>query len=408
MVAPRCISKLAIMAGCLLLASQPVLGAPGDHFNVLPADIAPPNSTLPNDIEASFVERPNGAVPAVPDGFAVSLFASNLKHPRSIAVAPDGDVFVVEEGPGSVVRLRDLKGGGRADQIQLFASGFRTPHGIALRDGQLYIGDLNAVWRASYLNRDSVPTAEFKRVTTAADLRPDGWHTTRDIVFDPSGKLYLAIGARDDVSEAPLPDATIEAIAENGSMAPFATGLRNVEGLAFYPGTNDLWVTVNERDALGARVPADFFAHVRAGDFFGWPYAYNGAHPDPIFGAKRPDLVIKSKAPDVLIEAHSAPLGLLFYTGKQFPSEYQGDAFIALHGSGPYDKPDAYKVIRIRFKNGKPIGGYEDFVTGFSRNERGNLKVWGTPSQMAVASDGSILLVDDKGACVWRIAYVGK
>ncbi|MGZ5936508.1 MAG: hypothetical protein ACXWLK_03845, partial [Rhizomicrobium sp.] len=137
MVAPRCISKLAILAGCLLAVSQPVLGAPGDHFNVLPADIAPPNSTLPKDIEPSFVERPNGAVPAVPDGFSVSLFASNLKHPRSIAVAPDGDVFVVEEGPGSVVRLRDSKGGGRADQIQLFASGFRTPHGIALRDGQL-------------------------------------------------------------------------------------------------------------------------------------------------------------------------------------------------------------------------------------------------------------------------------
>src|SRR4029077_11990642 len=150
---------------------------------------------------------------------------------------------------------------------------------------------------------------------------------------------------RDDVSEAPLPDATIELVGADGSMTPFATGLRNVEGLAFYPGSSELWVAVNERDTLGARTPADFLAHVGQGDFFGWPYAYNGAIPDPVFGAKRPDMVKKSKTPDLLFEAHSAPLGLIFYTGKQFPTNYQGDAFLAFHASGPYDKPDGYKVV---------------------------------------------------------------
>ncbi len=341
----------------------------------------------------------------MPDGFAISQFASGLAHPRNLAVAPNGDIFVVEEGPGDILRLRDTDGNGRADQIKKFATGFALPHGIAIRGNQLYIGDVNAVWRATYLNRDSIPIGEFKRVTTAPDLRPDGWHSTRDIVFDPGGQLYLTIGARNDVSEAPLPDATIELIANDGSMSPYATGLRNVEGLAFYPGTNDLWVTVNERDALGARVPADFLAHVRAGDFFGWPYAYNGPNPDPVFGSKRPDQVQKTRTPDVLFEAHSAPLGLVFYMGQQFPLEYRGDAFVAFHGSGPYDKPDGYKVVRIRFKNGAPIGGYEDFVTGFFTNAGGKLSVWGTPSQLAVSRDGSLLVADDKCACIWRVSY---
>ena len=224
----------------------------------------------------------------------------------------------------------------------------------------------------------------------------------------PEGRLYLTIGARNDVSEAPAPDATIQLVAADGTMKPFATGLRNVEGLAFYPGTDDLWVTVNERDKLGARLPPDYLAHVRAGDFFGWPYAYVGPHPDPDFGAKRPDMVAKTKTPDVLFEAHSAPLGMIFYTGTQFPAEYRGDAFVAIHGSGPYDKPDGYKVVRVRFKDKKPIGGYDDFVTGFSNAGVIRLSVWGTPSQLAVAKDGSLLIADEKGTTVWRVAYTGK
>ena len=129
-----------------------------------------------------------------------------------------------------------------------------------------------------------------------------------------------------------MPPATYWHVGAGGLIVTLSNGLRNVEGVAFYPGSNELWVTVNERDALGARVPADFLAHVRQGDFFGWPYAYNGPNPDPVFGAKRPDLVKKSKTPDVLFEAHSAPLGLVFYTGKQFPANYRCDAVVAFHG----------------------------------------------------------------------------
>jgi glucose/arabinose dehydrogenase len=392
------------VVGFLIMATIDVRAAPGDHFILLPRDVPPPNTTNPKDLDPDFVDRPANAMPKVPEGFEISVFASGLHHPRSLAVAPDGVVFVVGEGPGIIFRLRDSNGDGRVDRISEFAAGFKTPHGIALRDGQIYVSDTNAVWRASYQGRDSVPMTEFQRVTKAPDLRPTGSHNTRDIVFDSTGRLYLAIGARDDVSEAPLPDATIELIGADGEMTPFATGLRNVEGLAFFPGSDDLWVTVNERDRLGARTPSDFLAQVRNGDFFGWPYAYDGPNPDPVFGAKRPDLVAQTRTPEVLLGAHSAPLGLIFYTGTQFPAEYRNDAFVAIHGSGPYDTLDGYKVVRVRFKNGKPVGGYDDFVTGFASISNGQVHAWGTPSQLAVAGDGSLLLVDDKGGCIWRIS----
>ena len=408
MTAQRRVKRTTGLVAFLLTACVCAQAAPGDHFVLLSKDLPPPGSTKPIDFDPDFVERPANAVPQVPPGFAVSLFASNLKHPRSLAVSPEGDVFVVGEGPGIVMRLRDADGDGKAEQAKEFASGFKTPHGIALRDGQITIADTQAVWRAPYSGRDSVPMAEFKRLTAAPDLRPIGWHATRDVVYDSTGKLYLAIGARDDLSEQPLPDASIQRIGADGAMTPYATGLRNVEGLAFYPGTDKLWITVNERDKLGARLPSDFLAQAREGDFFGWPYAYNGPNPDPVFGAKRPDLVAKTKIPEVLLGAHTAPLGLVFYTGTQFPADYRGDAFVAIHGSGPYDKPDGYKVVRVKFKNGAPVGGYEDFITGFSTSQNGHLYVWGTPSQLAVAKDGSLLIADDKGSCVWRVSAVQK
>ncbi len=401
--------RLPVVLGMFCIcAISPAQAAPGTHHDISATDLPAPNATLPMDISPGFVSPPTGVRPEVPAGFTIAEFASHLKHPRSLAVAPDGDVYLVEQGPGTVTRLRDTDGDGKADKIAQFSSGFHGPHGIAFHGNQLYIADTTAVWRTPYAGRENVAAQDYQRVTKAPDLRPDGWHSTRDIVFDSKGRLYLAIGARNDVSEAPLPDATIQLVAADGTMKPFATGLRNVEGLAFYPGTDDLWVTVNERDKLGARLPLDYLAHVHAGDFFGWPYAYDGPHPDPAFGAKRPDLVAKTKTPDVLFEAHSAPLGLLFYTGTQFPPEYRGDAFVAIHGSGPYDKPDGYKVVRVRFKNAKPMGGYEDFVTGFANAGVIRLSVWGTPSQLAVAKDGSLLIADEKGTTIWRVAYTGS
>ena len=262
---PICRDYFVVLSVASWLASPLVaVAAPGDQFNILPRDLPAPNTTLPLELTPSTDSPPPGSVPQVPAGFAISQFVSHAGYIRSLAVAPNGDVFVVRP-QGDVLRLRDTRGQGIADQVKLFTTGFANAHGVAIRDGQLYISDMNAVWQAPYLDRDAIPFSDFKRITASPDLRPTGppgYHSTRDIVFGPTGKLYLAFGAHDDVSEALSPDATIEVIAGDGTMSPFATGLRNVEGLAFYPGTNDLWVTVNERDGLGARVPADFLAHV--------------------------------------------------------------------------------------------------------------------------------------------------
>ena len=176
----------AILFVASWLANSPVAGgAPGDHFNILPRDLPAPYTTGPSDLTPSFDDPPPGSAPRVPDGFAISQFASHLGYVRSLAVAPDGDVFVVRP-EGDILRLRDIRGEGMAGKNQQFAMGFKNPHGIAIRDGQLFISDMNAVWRAPYLDRETIPFTDFKRVTAAPDLRPEGEHTTRDIVFGPT------------------------------------------------------------------------------------------------------------------------------------------------------------------------------------------------------------------------------
>jgi glucose/arabinose dehydrogenase len=295
----------------LLLVATALIGEPGDRF-LFPADrLPPPNSTLPRDIDPQFVKAPAHFLPKVPPGFSVSMFASGPKliHVRWLTTAPNGDVFLAETGAGRITLLRDADGDGKAELIATFAQGFKGPHGMAVHNGSLYVADVQAVWRLPYRDGDTASKSAPVRVTTAPNLRTEGWHKSREIAIDSNGVLYLAIGARKDVEDDdPPPDATVQVVVLQGAMSPFATGLRNVAGMAVQPGTDDLWGTVSERDALGAQLPPDCFAHIAKGDFFGWPYAYAGPHPDPMFGAKRPDLVAMTKTPEVLFEAHAAPL----------------------------------------------------------------------------------------------------
>jgi glucose/arabinose dehydrogenase len=408
-------TKLAwrvIVVGYVFLSAGTAAN-PGDQFRLSPANLPAPNSSPPNDISPDFDGEKAGFLPSVPPGFSINAFASRpqLKNPRWLAVAPNGDVFVAESGFGKITVLRDADGDGNAEIVSSFATGFDKPHGMAFRGGAFYVADVRAIWRFVYKDGDLVASGAPTRITKAPDLRPDGWHWTREIAIDSNGAIFLAIGARGDVLEAPEPDATVQKIDASGTMTTYASGLRNVAGLAFYPGTDELWGTINERDLLGGGLPPDYLAHIHRGDFFGWPYAYVGPNPDPVFGSKRPDLVAKTVVPDVLFEAHSAPLGLVFYDGTQFPPQFKGDAFVAFHASGPYGKPDGYKVVRVRFENGKPTGGYEDFANGFSTLAQvpgeGAPKpiVFGTPAGLAVAKDGSLLIADENA--VWRVSYVG-
>jgi glucose/arabinose dehydrogenase len=401
----------ALMAGGAALAAD----HPGQKFQFSATSLAKPYATPAAGNESSIIPRPAGAMPDVPQGFAVSIFADRLTNARWMAVAPNGDVFLAEpsDSGGKITVLRDSNGDGKADKSFTFAaSGLVYPHGLAFHDGYLYVGDLKGIWRFAYKDGQTAAEGAPEKVTTkVADLRPKGNHVTRDIAFGPDGALYLAFGSRDNISDF-KPGAQVFKINADGSMSEFASGIRNPVGIAFAPGTNTLYVSTNERDGLGDDLPPDYFTSVKQGGFYGYPYAYIGPHPDPVWGAKDPGGKIASTiTPDVLFHAHSAPTGLAFYTGSNFPADYKGDAFVSLHGSWNAGSPTGYKVVRVHFAGGKPVGGYENFATGFW-NGMGNsgepAKVWGRPVGLAVAKDGSLLVADDVANVVWRVTYTGK
>jgi glucose/arabinose dehydrogenase len=393
--------------GCTAALGAPANDFPGKHFQVLPSDLPKPFATPAVENSSKTIARPPGAALQAPKGFSVSVFADHLNNPRWFAVAPNGDVFLAEPDAGKITLLRDSKGTGKADKISTFASGFHGPHGLAFHDGALYVGDRDAVWKLDYT--DGALTAGKKtRITKQHDLGIGG-HSTRDIAFGPDGTLYLAIGSNGNINEGePAFRAAVNKVEADGTLSTFASGTRNPVGITLYPGTDTLWITVNERDGLGDQLVPDYLTHVEKGAFYGWPYAYTGNNPDPTFGAKRPDMVAKSKTPDLLFQSHSAPLGLVFYEGAQFPADYKSDAFVSLHGSWNNSVPTGYKVVRVHFANGKPVGGYDDFVTGFAVPGTSPAQVWGRPAGLAVAKDGSLLIADDAGKTVWRVAYTGK
>jgi glucose/arabinose dehydrogenase len=389
----------------LLSASAHAADQPGQKFNITPASMPAPYATPASAKPPENISRPEGVMPKAPPGFTVSVFASGLFQPRFMEVAPNGDVFLSQPDAGKVSLLHD-QGGGKI-RITTFANGFDGAHGLALRAGYLYVGDRRAVWRLPYV--EGAPKAKSReRMTKAPTLGRPGGHFTRDIAFDTKGALYVAIGSRDNIAEDPLPEASVERVMPDGTLQPYATGTRNPVGIAFYPGTDNLFVTVNERDGLGDGLVPDYLTHLEPGAFYGWPYAYIGNHPDPDFGKKRPDLVAGAKVPDLLFQSHSAPLGLVFYEGAQFPREYKGDAFVALHGSWNSSQPTGYKVVRVHFANGRPAGGYENFLTGFWDGNSVPARVWGRPAGLAIAKDGSLLVADDTGKVIWRVAYTGK
>jgi glucose/arabinose dehydrogenase len=189
---------------------------------------------------------------------------------------------------------------------------------------------------------------------------------------------------------------------DGGNLKVFATGLRNCSAEAIEPRTGALWCAVNERDGLGDNLPPDYATEVREGAFYGWPWFYIGDHEDPRLAGRRPDLAGRVTVPDVLIQPHSAPLGIIFYDGAQFPPEYRGDAFVALHGSWNRGRRTGYKVVRLRFHDGRATGEYEDFLTGFVISDR---SVWGRPVGVAVDKDGALLVSEDGNGTVWRVSH---
>ena len=379
----------------------------GDRFEFHPDTLALPFDTPGVANGSRTIPRPRTAALQVPEGFRANLFADGLEAPRWMAVAENGDVFVSEPSEGRVMLLRDGDGDGRAEYINTYLKRRGRPHGLALRDRNLYVANIMGVWAYPYAPGAVAPTGEAVAVTRAGAFGIRGGHWTRNLVFSPDGaRFFVAIGSYGNIGIEPEPRATVQVFdADGGNQRTFAAGLRNPVGIAVYPGSDDLYVVVNERDGLGDELVPDYLTRVEDDDFFGWPYAYIGQNPQPGFAEKRPDLVERTKVPDLLFRSHSAPLGLVFYDSNQFPASYKGDAFVALHGSWNAAKPRGYMVVHAPFKDGRPAGHYQAFATGFWAQGIRRAKVWGRPAGLAVAKDGSLLIADDVGGAIWRVSY---
>ena len=390
-------------------AAAPPEQPPGQRIQVLPGDLPAPYATPSKANHPRRVKRPDGAVLRVPDGFEANLFATGLRHPRWLTVAANGDVLLSEPGIEEITLLRDTDGDGVADIKSTFLSGFRDLRGLAIHGDSLYIADLKRVWRLPYRAGDLRNRAEPRPLTAAASLGDGEGHWSRLIAFAPDGRhFYVTVGSIDNIGEEPAPRATVQRFdADGGGQRTFAGGLRNPVGIAFRPGTAEPYVVVNERDGMGDDLVPDFLTRLVPDGFYGWPYAYIGANPHPGLADKRPDLVAKSIVPDLLFEAHSSPLGLVFYDGDGFPAAYRGDAFVALHGSWNAATPRGYTIVRVPFEGDRPAGHYEIFASGFWDAGSGSAEVWGRPAGLAVAADGSLLVADDWGGAVWRISYTG-
>ncbi len=392
------------------------IDAPGVRHQVSIADLPQPYATRSVGNAPKVVDRPKGAMLRVPDGFQVSEYASGLANPRFLLTAPNGDLFVTESKTGSIRVLRDTTGAGKPDLNELFITGLKQPFGLAFyppgpNPEFLYIANTDGIVRLPYKNGDLKAKGPIQPITplSSGGRLQGGGHWTRSIAFSADGsRLFASVGSKTNVDEDSDPvekeRARIFVMNPDGSdKRDYATGLRNAVGIAVHPKTGDLWATVNERDGLGDDLVPDYVTRVKDGGFYGWPWFYLGDHPDPRH-KKDPHSELASTVlvPDLLVESHSAALNLVFYTGDQFPKEYHNDIFVAFHGSWNRRKRTGYKVVRIPLENGKPKGGYEDFLTGFVVSDS---EVWGRPVGLAVSKEGALFVSEDGNNSIWKISW---
>lgn len=409
--------------------------APGRIHEVRASDLPQPFATPSAGNGPQTVPRPQGATPAVPPGFRVTLWATDPDKGRLMVKAPNGDLFV-SSMPKRLIKVMRSSTGERADAISTFAADLNRPFGFAFwpvgpNPTHLYVAYVNSIVRFPYKNGDLVASAGAEVVVPNLVAAP-GAHSTRTLVFSADSKtMFVSIGSASNIGEqigarppgslaewearkglgAAWGDETDRAVvlsfdADGGNRSTHATGLRNCVGLYRHPGTGDLFCSVNERDLLGDNLPPDYLTRVRRGGFYGWPWYYIGNHEEPRLKGQRPDLKGKVTTPDLLLTAHSAPLGMVVYdaaanAANRFPVEYSGDMFLALHGSWNRGTRTGSKVVRVFMKNGVPSGKYQDFMTGFVVSDR---EVWGRPSSVAVQNDGSLLAVDDVTGEIWRVS----
>ena len=342
----------------------------------------------------------------VPKGFKVKVFANNLQNPRNIKVSKNGDVFVAESITGKIKILRDINNDGVSDIHQTFAKGFKQPFGIEINSKYLFIADIDYLWKIPYKTGQLKASSKRIKLTKINALGESSGHWTRNIVL-LNNKIYISIGSRGNIDIENNPRATIQEFnIKTNEQKIFTTGLRNPIGIDFHPITKKLFTVVNERDGMGDELVPDYFTQVEKGDFFGWPFFYLGNNIQPNINIPEEYKNSLVNKPDVLFKSHSGPIDLIFYNKNQFPEKFYGDAFVALHGSWNSSKPSGYMVVRIPFKNNKPLGYYESFVTGFwvTGSERAN--VCGRPAGLGITKNGSLLISDDLNNTIYHVEYI--
>jgi glucose/arabinose dehydrogenase len=358
---------------------------------------------------------PAGKMPTAPEGFTVNKFADGMKSPRWIYVLPNNDILVACANTGNnsanqILLFRGIDKKGQPTMRDTFLADLNQPFGMLLLGNTFYVANTDGILTFPYQKGQTRITAKGKKIL---DLPAGGYnnHWTRNLIANAnSTKIYVTVGSGSNVAEHGIKNedhrANIIEINPDGSGERiYASGLRNPVGMGWAPGTNTLWTAVNERDNLGDDLVPDYMTSVKDGGFYGWPYSYFGQHADPRFEAKdqRPDLIKRAIVPDVALGAHTASLGLAFYTKTAFPDRYQGGAFIGQHGSWNRSALAGYRVAFVPFQNGEPSGEPEDFLTGFIA-DASKSEVYGRPVGVTVLPDGSLLVADDGSGALWRVS----
>jgi len=431
---------LAMLSACSGAASL----SPSAGVGPAPTLPPPETSLIPTVNVAPVVGWTDASHPVPAPGFQVTALARNLDHPRWVYTLPNGDVLVAESnkppkpegthdgGDGlmasvrnwaqgllmkragaqvpsanRITLLRDTDGDGVADLTQVFLSNLHSPYGMALAGGQLYIANADALVKLPYKDGDTQASAAPVKV---ADL-PAGinHHWTKNVIASADGsRLYVTVGSNSNIGENGLPAeegraAIWEVDAASGAKRLFASGLRNPNGLGWAPGTQTLWTVVNERDELGGDLVPDYLTSVQDGAFYGWPWSYWGPHVDARVQPANPAMVAKAIKPDYGLGSHVAPLGLAFSDARGMPAEFAEGAFVGLHGSWNRKPASGYKVVFVPFRAGHPEGAPVDFLTGFLSADG---KAQGRPVGVALDKSGALLVADDVGNVVWRVARV--
>ena len=430
-----------------LLAALPLLALAagcGDHarLNIAqstgPAPVLPPevHTPIPTIHVARAIGWPQGGQPVAAEGLQVAPFAIGLDHPRWLYTLPNGDVLVAETNapppdpahqdhsikgfffrlfqkkagsgvpsPNRITLLRDADGDGVAEVHVPYLTGLTSPFGMALVGDTLYVADADALLAFPYEPGATSINAAPRTITALPAQRNHHW--TKSLAASPDGRrLYVGVGSNSNIAEYGMDEeqeraAVWEIDPATGSHTLFATGLRNPVGIAFMPGSNDLFVVVNERDELGSDLVPDYLTRVRQGAFYGWPYSYYGQHVDRRPRPQRPDLVASAIPPDYALGPHVAALGLTFSQGARLGAAYANGVFIGEHGSWNRRPASGYKVVFVPFVDGRPQGQPIDILTGFIDDRRHH--AMGRPVGVQIARDGALLVADDVGNTVWRV-----